>query len=61
MSKIREILDKYIIKDPKDMCCVRLIHENNLDKLEKELQQLMTKAVNRQYKNALKKIKKEKA
>jgi len=57
MTNIRKILERNSFTDtyyePEDF----IIFERDFDKLEKELQTLMTKAVNRAYKNALKKLK----
>lgn len=64
MSKIREIMhnnlsgwDNVSKKDSPKIVCEYRYYEEDFDKLETELQELMTNAVNRQYKNALKKIK----
>ena len=58
MTKIRKIIEK--IFEPymyEDGACEVFEISEVFDKLEEELQTLMTKAVNRAYKNALKKLK----
>ncbi len=61
-NKIREIIEKYAPIDSylaihgfKANQC-KIIHYEDFDKLEKDLQTLMTKAVNRAFKNAEKKL-----
>ena len=58
-SKIREIIINCASggeSAPKPRTTVYHFDEDSFDKLEKELQKLMTKAVNRAFKNAEKKL-----
>lgn len=64
MTNIREIIEKYVYNNPicdsdGDEHNNYSIDEDDFDKLEKELQRLMTKAVNKAYDNAKRKLAKK--
>ena len=52
-SKVREIIEKYVIKDPKGKCRVRLMHENDFDKLEIDLAEEMRRFGNKRYEDGI--------